>query len=503
MDQQSHFGGFGRAQQAGQNPWNQGGAAQGSYANVGFTAPQQSGFPQTGGVNPAMPQPNGYAQTVPQQGGYAQTVPQPNGYAQPQMPQANGYAPQMPQPGGYAQAAPQQGPFGQATPQQGPFGQTAPQQPAAGQAPGGAWPAQGTSWQQNGGQPWPEPIYNGQLKRRRSVRVDSRMVLTILACAVMPLLLVAALVIHTGWLTILTAALAVGMLTTLWLSGVFERPTNIMISVLYAAALVVAIILTVSPPGDAKKNAANTSDPNGAVTGQQSLSDPNAPSNPGTQTTPNPGEEDMGVFALQEEENNVETDASVEVVDRFLSYWQANLLDSMVNLCSRSWSQGLRSSTTPKAELFQLLRNRTMLNYEFDGITGSINDQRRTASYYADMYPPGSTTAARYLLKVDVVQEDGRWYVDPRSMESNAPTPTPTAAVSLPTQPPDPPPAEMSTVLYYNPDGGKLYHLDAYCPSVDPKYTPLGGRFTYAEINDRQYKNLTPCTRCGAPIRYN
>ena len=292
----------------------------------------------------------------------------------------------MAQPGGYAQTAPQQGPFGQ----------TVPQQPAAGQTPGGAWPAQGTGWQQNGGQPWPEPIYNGQLKRRRSVRVDSRLVLTILACAVMPLLLVAALVIHSGWLTILTAALAVGMLTTLWLSGVFERPTNIMITVLYAAALVVVIILTVSPPGDAKKNAADVSDPNSAVTGQQSQSDPNAASNPGVQTTPNPGEEDMGVFALQEEENNVETDASVEVVDRFLSYWQANLLDSMVNLCSRSWSQGLRSSTTPKAELFQLLRNRTMLNYEFDGITGSINDQRRTASYYADMYPPGSTTAARY-----------------------------------------------------------------------------------------------------------
>ena len=382
MDQQSQFGGFGRAQQAGQNPWNQGGAAQGSYANVGFAAPRQNGYPQTGGVNPAVPQQGGYAQTVPQQGGYAQQ----NGYTQPQIAQPNGYAQPMAQPGGYAQTAPQQGPFGQ----------TVPQQPAAGQTPGGAWPAQGTGWQQNGGQPWPEPIYNGQLKRRRSVRVDSRLVLTILACAVMPLLLVAALVIHSGWLTILTAALAVGMLTTLWLSGVFERPTNIMITVLYAAALVVVIILTVSPPGDAKKNAADVSDPNSAVTGLQSQSDPNAASNPGVQTTPNPGEEDMGVFALQEEENNVETDASVEVVDRFLSYWQANLLDSMVNLCSRSWSQGLRSSTTPKAELFQLLRNRTMLNYEFDGITGSINDQRRTASYYADMYPPGSTTAARY-----------------------------------------------------------------------------------------------------------
>ena len=488
MDQKSQFGGFGRAQ-SGQNPWNQGNASQGSYANVGFTAPQQGSFGQVTG------QQAGYPQTAPQQAAAQQAA---------GMWQTGGANQAMPPQGGYAQAVPQQSGYAQQVPQPNGYAQAVPQQPVAGQAQAGAWPTQGTSWQKNGGQPWPEPIYNGQLKRRRRVQIDSRLVLTILACAVMPLLLVAALVVHTGWLTILTAALAVAMLTTLWLSGVFERPTNIMITVLYAAALVVAIILTVSPPGDAKNNATNPNDLNSGMTGQQNGSDPNASYYQDGQTTPNPSEEDMGVFALQEEETNVETDASVEVVDRFLSYWQANLLDSMVNLCSRSWSQGMRSSTTPKTELFQLLRNRTMLNYEFDSITGSINDQRRTATYYADMYPPGSTTAARYLLKIDVVQEDGRWYVDPRSMESNAPTPTPTAAVSLATQPPDPPPAELSTVLYYNPDGGKLYHLDPYCPSVDPKYTPLGGSFTYAEINDnKNYKNLTPCTWCGAPLRYN
>ncbi|MBR5344488.1 MAG: hypothetical protein IK127_01510 [Clostridia bacterium] len=487
MDQRPSFGSFGRAQQAsGQtgspNPWAQGDVTQGSYAGVGYQAPQPVAYNQTAPQQPMQQQPN--AGMWQQAGGFGQQ-------ASPQ--------------GGYSQVAPQQAgaqPMGA-------------QQPTADPMPQGAWPAQGTAWQNNGGQPWPESVYNGQPRRRHRIRIDSKTVLGVLACAVMPLLLVIALVVHAGWLTILTAALAVAMLTILWLSQAFERPTNIMISVLYAAALVVAIILTVNAQGKTQNRSGGTAQVNTASLSGSSLSFYNwvTQGNPSVSVT-NPDastvqqvlqsqEEDLGTFALQEEQNNGAIDASVEVSDRFLTYWQENLQESMVNLCSRSWSQSLKSSTTPRIELFSLLRNRTMLSFEFVSVTGSINDQRRTVTYYADMYPPGSTIAARYVLKVDVVQEGGQWYVDPRSMESNAPTPSPTPAVSLPTQPPDPPEAALSTVLYYNPDGGKLYHLDPYCSSAKPEYLPFKGHFTYAEINDPAYKNLTPCTMCGAPLRYN
>ena len=499
MDQRPNFGGFGRAQAApgqtgGQNPWTQGDTTQGSYAGVGYQVPQQSGF----------------GQAVPQQGAYNQAVPQPNPYTQvPQQQQPAQPGAGMWQAGGF----PQQNLYSQ-TP-----GQAPQQPPQAGQMPGGAWPAQGTAWQNNSGNPWPEAVYNGQPKRRRRMQIDSRVVLTVLACAVMPLLLVVALVVHSGWLTILTAALAVGMLTTLWLSQTFERPTNIMITVLYAAALVVAIILTVNAQA-ADRRRTNTSGSvplqvdmsgmsassrayyNWVTQGNTSAQTVNASTAADTQNTASQ-EEDLGTLALQEEHSESAVDASVEVSDRFLTYWQGNLLDSMVNLCSRSWSQSLPSSKTPSQALFEIKANRTMVGYEFVNITGSINDQRRTATYYADMIPPGRTATSRYVLKVDVVQENGQWYVDPRSIVSNAPTPSPTPKVSLATQPPDPPPADMSTVLYYNPDGGKLYHLDPYCSSAKPEYLPFKGHFTYAEINSKEYKNLTPCTQCGAPIRYN
>ncbi len=62
-------------------------------------------------------------------------------------------------------------------------------------------------------------------------------------------------------------------------------------------------------------------------------------------------------------------------------------------------------------------------------------------------------------------------------------------------------PASPDTVLYYNPDGGSKYHLDPNCKSVLPKYQPLEGQFTYAEVNDEQYLYLEPCRICSAPGR--
>ena len=62
-------------------------------------------------------------------------------------------------------------------------------------------------------------------------------------------------------------------------------------------------------------------------------------------------------------------------------------------------------------------------------------------------------------------------------------------------------PASPDTVLYYNPDGGSKYHLDPNCLSVLPKYQPLEGQFTYAEVNDEQYSSLEPCRICNAPER--
>ena len=55
--------------------------------------------------------------------------------------------------------------------------------------------------------------------------------------------------------------------------------------------------------------------------------------------------------------------------------------------------------------------------------------------------------------------------------------------------------------LYRNPKGGSNYHVDSNCPGVKEKYLPLTGDFTYGDLEKDEFKKLTPCSACGAPVR--
>jgi hypothetical protein len=56
-------------------------------------------------------------------------------------------------------------------------------------------------------------------------------------------------------------------------------------------------------------------------------------------------------------------------------------------------------------------------------------------------------------------------------------------------------------MLYFNPTGGKFYHLDQNCRSIRDRYLPLKGSFTYAQLDDAENRKLTPCSSCNPPIR--
>lgn len=60
---------------------------------------------------------------------------------------------------------------------------------------------------------------------------------------------------------------------------------------------------------------------------------------------------------------------------------------------------------------------------------------------------------------------------------------------------------EDSLQLFYNPQGGKFYHLDDRCRSIKDRYLPLKGSFTYLELDNPDYSKLTPCTTCKPPLR--
>ena len=56
------------------------------------------------------------------------------------------------------------------------------------------------------------------------------------------------------------------------------------------------------------------------------------------------------------------------------------------------------------------------------------------------------------------------------------------------------------TPMYYNPDGGRMYHTDANCDSVKSRYLPMTG-ITYGELARYPLTKLTPCSACEAPER--
>ncbi len=55
-------------------------------------------------------------------------------------------------------------------------------------------------------------------------------------------------------------------------------------------------------------------------------------------------------------------------------------------------------------------------------------------------------------------------------------------------------------VVFYNPDGGRFYHVDPECLSVDPYYLPLVP-VHFDEIGSPACDDLQPCPLCGSPER--
>lgn len=59
---------------------------------------------------------------------------------------------------------------------------------------------------------------------------------------------------------------------------------------------------------------------------------------------------------------------------------------------------------------------------------------------------------------------------------------------------------EEGTKVYYNPDGGKMYHADPYCSSVKERYLPLT-EIAYEALDESEYAELTACSKCTPPRR--
>ena len=493
--------------------WNQQGGQQNIPAGYAPRQPVNPGYaqPQAYGQQPAQTgyaQPTGYAAQPaygqqPQQAGYAAQPqaypaqqpypPQPRqpaypprtGYAQPQI----GYA--QPQPG-YAQTPPQ--------PQQQAY--TQPPQQAAYTRPQQTGQPRSQTYQQpyppvygQGQQTAPQMYVGYQPPRRKKIPPETIALMAV--GGVLPVLFILGLVLPgAAWLKWVFIVLTVAGIGYVWARNAVQGSLKLTVSLIYGALAIVALVsaLTGTSPADVTNqgNGGNSSN----VTGQQT----------GGQNNQQGGGLPDSVLTWQDTQAPTEAPTPAQAITdgaardqltSFFHFWSANMIDEMVTLTSPSWRNAIKE---PKTELFGILVNRTPTSYEITNMTGTDADTSRTATVRASIDKHYGNEEV-YLFTVLMKKEDGIWYVDPKSLATNErESATPEAGNTTPTQPP------LTTsfpgmTLYYNPNGGSYYHIDDHCPSAAASNLPFKGSFTWEQRYDEAYSKLTPCNRCGAPLR--
>lgn len=496
---------------AGQNP-QQPGFSQGNY-------PPAQGYAPNGGYAPN----DAYGQ------GYA---PQ-NGYGQPQYGQ-QGYA-------DYQQPYGQQGyqqPYGQQEYQQ-PYGQQGYQQPYA-QQPYQQQPYDQQGFVQPGGyqQPYeqqgysqPNPAYNQQgysqqnpqetdlppeqqyaqytpdgqrvypTSGRSGFRVQPAAhreipwdtIAKVLMFGVLPILFILSMVF--AWTAVKWIVLvgAVASIAAMWLRELVTPNARLVLSLLLASAAVVCLVSALATNAADNQNPAQ---PNQSGQMQQgSTSGNNLDVNLTATDTPNPSPTPTATPVDDSEECYAQ-------LHSFFTLWKNNAISQMVNLTAPSWRSSIKGGTDAVTQkLFgEVLTNRTPVSWDFTAITGTSNDIARMVTVRAVINKNNTLGESVYLWKVRMVKEDGVWYVDPATLQSNEQESTATPTNALATQPvlntshPD-------LLIYYNPEGGTYYHIDPNCESLNPKYRPLSGVIKWSQIEDDPYDKLEQCKRCGAPLR--
>ena len=278
-----------------------------------------------------------------------------------------------------------------------------------------------------------------------------------------------------------------------WITHTVSGTKRLCFSVVFGALIVVSVIAALNGAKPASsRNAQNKSSVRQQTEAKAYKEDTDA-------ETANAGQNVYTVRETAAPTEQVSDTSDVEArLNNFFFMWSANKMDEMLDLCLPSWQ---RSVETPKTALFGIMANRTPLDYTIEKISGGTGDTSRTVTLTSTIDRNNGKEPVKYRFSVIMVNEDGQWYVDPRSLSTNEELTTPDPNETVTPSPTIEPVAAPSTVLYYNPDGGTKYHIDPNCKSTHEKFLPMTAHFTYAEVNDPQYAKLKPCNVCAAPLR--
>ena len=304
---------------------------------------------------------------------------------------------------------------------------------------------------------------------------------------VLPVLFILALVIGVPVLKWIFLGGAVAGIILMWMKDVVSPNLRLTTTLVLGVMAVVALVGALS--GNPAEGQSNQGSPNvGQNISQQ-------------QSGGNVSPQDLTTPTAQPSATPAPADAAEDAVEQLMSFfyfWSVGNDEAMLSLTAPSWRNSVEN---PASALFVLLLNRTpQQDYEVTNVT--LGDAMRTVTVKVTINKnDGRASMDRYAFKVIMKKEDGIWYVDPQSLASNekeTATQTVASANTTPTQPPLYT-GTPTTVLYYNANGGSMYHLDPDCPSVGKKYKPMS-QFMFTELGQSPYSELRPCNQCGAPI---
>jgi len=335
--------------------------------------------------------------------------------------------------------------------------------------------------------------------------------LQIMLLAVLPILFILTLLVSAPILKFIFIGAGVLSLIGMWMQGSFVSSARATLTLVYGALMLVCIVslLTGNTPRDTRTsaqggNGGNVTTQSGGNGGTSGNGMAPAGANANVETTPSP--------TSTPEPDSGESSAAWQRLQQFFQYWKNASVPDMLTLVSPAWKSAQTKS--PETELFLLLANRQPLDQQFEKISNTEADSTRTITMTSVIDKRNGRPHVKIRFQIIMVKSSNEWYVDPASLQSNDIVADETAsadtaagdagdgsAVVTPTPSPKPTAAPgAKTKLYYNKKGGKYYHSDANCASVNAEYLPLTN-FYYKDLNSTTFKNLLPCEKCNAPQR--
>ena len=439
-------------------------AGQGTFVQPGYTQPQA-----------------GYSSGsfYPQQTGYPQGNAGMTGYSNPVNPPAGSYIPQTPYSPGYMTPGYQTGSGYNngysAYTQMGRQQPISPMPEAGGQVP------------LNGGGYVPQPV----LVRKRPFELTDAHLL-VFSAVLLALFALGMFMPGVGVLKWVFLFLSIASAVTLWVKPLTDNNKRLCYTVVFGLLALVTVFSAVNSGQQGQQT-----DPQQVRQEQNSGGTVSSVSNPyenGTIVTEKTPAPTVSAEIVQGQEDEVEMKNRVGT---FFTLWHSNSYSQMVSICDPSWRSNEENA---EAALFKILGTRTPVEFEIKSISGTPYDTNRTVKVYATIDKNTGKDPIKYDMNINVIknEDDGAWYIDPKSIKTNEPeepTVTPTPA---PTPTPN---VDPNAIMYYNPNGGKFYHADPNCPNIAAKYLPLQGKFKFSEINDEKYKDLKACHICNSPNR--